>query len=195
MTATIDKPIIKNNHNLLVISDITWTQLETIEASFEDIGGVRFTYLDGILEIMNLSLEHEEIKTTIRLLLEAYMRVKGIRFYARGSATLGSKKIGGKKEPDESYSIQSKKEIPDLVIEVVVSSGGIDKLALYQRIGIPEVWFWEDGVLTVYHLEKNYQLVEKSQLLPDLDLEIFVKYINYYDQFDAVSEFIKQLNP
>ncbi|MEG4506483.1 Uma2 family endonuclease [Microcoleus sp. F6_B4] len=40
----------------------------------------------------------------------------------------------------------TKKAIPDLAIEVVFTSGGIDKLQLYKRLGIPEVWFWEDGV-------------------------------------------------
>jgi Uma2 family endonuclease len=143
---------------------------------------------------MNLSLEHEESKAIIRALLEAYMRAKGIRFYMRGSATLGSKEIGGKREPDESYNINSKKAIPDLVIEVTVSSGGLDKLELYQRIGIPEVWFWEDGVLKIYHLQENYQLVEKSSLLSDLDLKIFTKYISYHDQYDAVTEFLKDLS-
>jgi Uma2 family endonuclease len=192
MTITLNKSITSNN--LLIISDLTWTQLETIEASFQDIGGVRFTYLDGVVEIMNLSLEHEESKAIIRALLEAYMRAKGIRFYMRGSATLGSKEIGGKREPDESYNINSKKAIPDLVIEVTVSSGGLDKLELYQRIGIPEVWFWEDGVLKIYHLQENYQLVEKSSLLSDLDLKIFTKYISYHDQYDAVTEFLKDLS-
>jgi Uma2 family endonuclease len=192
MTTTLNKPITSNN--LLIISDVTWTQLETIEASFQDIGGVRFTYLDGVLEIMNLSLEHEETKCIIGALLEAYMRAKGIRFYMRGSATLGSKEIGGKKEPDESYNIHSKKLIPDLVIEVTVSSGGINKLELYKRLGIPEIWFWEDGLLKIYHLQENYQLVEKSSLFPDLDFKILTKYITYHDQYDAVTEFLEDLS-
>lgn len=192
MTTALKKTITSNN--LLIISDITWIQLETIEASFQEIGGVRFSYLDGVLEIMNLSLEHEESKGIIRALLEAYMRFKNIRFYIKGSATLGSKEIGGKKEPDKSYNINTKKPIPDLLIEVIISSGGIDKLKLYQRLGIPEFWFWEDGVLKIYHLQENYQLVEKSSLFPDLDLKILTKYITYYDQYDAVTEFLKDLS-
>ncbi len=191
MTTTLKKPIA--DHNLLLISDVTWLQLETIETSFKDVGGVRFTYLDGVLEIMNLSLEHEETKFIISALLQAYMRVKGIRFYGKGSATLGSKNIGGKKEPDESYNIHSKKAIPDLIIEVIVTSGGVDVLEIYKRIGIPEVWFWSDGVLKIYHLEGNYQRAKKSSLFPDLDFKILAKYINYYDQYDAVTEFLKEI--
>ncbi len=51
---------------------------------------------------MTLSPEHEETKSTICILIEAYLREIGIRFYVRGNATLGSREIGGQKEPDES---------------------------------------------------------------------------------------------
>ncbi|MGI0481886.1 Uma2 family endonuclease [Geminocystis sp. CENA526] len=191
MTLTLNKPLKSNN--LLVIPEITWTQLETIEASFQDLKGVRFSYLDGYLQIMNLSLEHEETKRIIGTLLEAYMRKKGIRFYMKGSATIGSHNIGGKKEPDESYNIHSKKDIPDLVIEIVVSSGGINTLELYRRIGVPEVWFWEDGLLKIYSLQESYILSEKSLLLPDLDINNLIKYATYYDQYDAVTNFLETI--
>lgn len=191
MSITLNKPIESNN--LLLIPEITWTQLETLEASFQDLKGVRFSYLDGYLQIMNLSLEHEETKRIIGTLLEAYMREKGIRFYMKGSATIGTKNIGGKKEPDESYNLYSKKDIPDLVIEIVVSSGGINTLELYRRIGVSEVWFWEDGLLKIYTLKENYVLSEKSLLLPDLDINILTKYITYYDQYDAVINFVEAI--
>jgi Uma2 family endonuclease len=57
--------------------------------------------------------EHEYIKKTLGLLLEAYMKEKGIRFYALGGFTL---KAPGYPSgiPDESYSISSKKEVPDI---------------------------------------------------------------------------------
>ncbi|MEI6328611.1 MAG: Uma2 family endonuclease [Pseudanabaena sp. ELA645] len=191
MIATIEK--IKTNDNHLILTGISWFQFAAIEATFADIEGVRFAYLDGILEIMTLSQEHEDTKCTIGLLLEAYLRESGIRFYKRGSATLGNKQLNGRKEPDESYNLITKKAVPDLVIEVILTSGSIDLLQLYQRIGIPEIWLWEDGVLDVYHLNKSYQKVERSELFPDLDLNIISKYIIYHDQYDAVTEFIREL--
>ena len=143
----------------LQLSSITWQQFKAIETSFDPIPGVRLIYLDGVLEIVILGRDHEYYKSTISLLLEAYLRAKKIRFYRQGSATLGDQEITGQKEPDESYSIGSQKERPDLVIEVVVSSGGIDTLEIYKRIGIQEVWFWEDGGLKIYGLQETYQLV------------------------------------
>lgn len=186
----------KNQVANLVLSGISWSQFEAIEAAFSDIPGVRFIYLDGLLEIMTISAEYEDFKGTIRALVEAYMREQGIRFYIRGSATLGGEAIGARKEPDESYNLETKKLIPDLVIEVILSSGGISILQVYQRIGVPEVWLWEDGTLGVYHLLKEqtgYKQLEQSQLLPNLNLSMMAKYITYYDQYDAVTEFLQEL--
>lgn len=181
--------------NKLVLNSISWEKFKQIETIFQDINEVRFIYLDGDLEIMILGKEHEYYKRTITLLLDAYLRYKNIRFYSGGSATLGNKEITGRKEPDESYNIYSKKDIPDLVIEVIISSGDISILEIYRRIGIPEVWFYQNSLLTFYTLKNNqYIQVNKSQLLPELDLENFTKYINYLDQYDAVTDFLNSLS-
>jgi len=177
----------------LTLTGVSWSQFESLEAAFESVGGIKFSYLDGILEIMTISPEHEDTKSTIGILLEAYLREKGIRSYRRGGPTLGSEELGARKEPDESYNFLTKKAIPDLAIEVIFTSGGIDKLQLYKRLGIPEVWFWEDGVLSIYYLREEYEQVDRSELLPELDIALLVRYITYFDQYDAVTEFIKAL--
>jgi len=194
MSITKEKTNLNETH--CVIQGVSWSQFEEIEKAFLDIAGVRFVYLDGVLEIMTLSPEHEDIKSTIVLLLEAYMRQSGTRFYKRGSATLGTKELGARKEPDESYNFAVKKPIPDLVIEVILTSGSIKLLELYQRLGVPEVWLWEDGVLQVYILvdaKQGYEDSVTSKIFPDLNLSILGKYIIYYDQYDAVTEFLKEI--
>ena len=106
----------------LLLSGVTWAQLESLETAFQGLAGVRLSYLTGNLEIMTLSQEHEDLKSTLGLLLETYLRHHKIRFYKRGSATLGTQSQGARKEPDESYNFDTKKSIPDLVIEVIISS-------------------------------------------------------------------------
>jgi Uma2 family endonuclease len=193
MTTTLQKTIVPNNH--LVLTGITWEKFEQIETTFEDIEGIRFIYLDGDLEIIiNLGQEHEYYRSTITLLLDAYLRAKDIRFYKMGSATLGNKNITGRKEPDDAYAIHSKKDIPDLIVEVIFTSGNIKILEIYKRIAIPEVWVWEDGLLKIYTLKNDeYNQVNQSQLLPDLDIQMLTQYINYHDQYDGVTEFINYL--
>lgn len=177
----------------LTLSSVDWPKFQAIEAAFDNVAGIRFIYLDGILDLMTLSPEHEEYKSTLALLLETYLREAGIRFYVQGSPTLGGEAQQARKEPDESYSIETKKAIPDLAIEVVFTSGGVDTLQLYQRLGVREVWFWEDGTLRIYVLRDHYEWVPQSELLPGLDINLLQRYITYSDQYDAVTEFTQML--
>ena len=193
MTAKVLSPIQKKDAQ--VFPRVSWQQYEDIDRAFESIPGVKFRYLDSALEIMLVSPEHEDFKSIIRLLIETYLRVRQIRFYARGGPTLGEAELGARSEPDESYNIESKKPYPDLVAEVVFTSGGLDRLAGYQRMGVREVWFWEDGVLDMYSLITNgYAKTKASNLLPEFPVELFCQFITYHDQFDAVNEFSAALN-
>lgn len=174
------------------LSNVTWETLEKLDVDLSGTGA-RLTYLDGCLEIMApLSEAHEEPRNTLGQLLEIYMRMKNIRFYGRGSTTIGMKELGARKEPDESYCLGTRKSVPDLAIEVIVTSGGIDILEIYRRVGVREVWFWEDGIISVYCLrETGYELVSKSELLPELDLRSLEFYSRMADQYDAVNAFMK----
>ncbi len=177
-----------------VFPNVTWEQFEAIERSFESIPGVKFCYLDGSLEIMPVSPEHEDFKSTITRLLEVFMDEKSIRYYKRGGPSLGDKTLGARNEPDESYNLGSRKPHPDLVIEVVITSGGIDKLEGYRRLGVAEVWFWEDGKLEFHCLrDGQYIKLDRSELLADLPVEAFCRYITYFDQHDAAIEFRQAL--
>jgi len=184
----------KKNPVGALLSNLTWETLEKLDTDLAETGA-QLTYLDGYLEIMTpLSDAHEEPKKTLGQLLEIYMRVKNIRFYGRGSTTIGTKELGARKEPDESYCLGTRKPVPDLAIEVIVTSGGIDTLEIYRRVGVSEVWFWQDGVISVYCLRPTgYDLVSKSELLPELDLRSLEFYSRMADQYDAVNDFMRSL--
>lgn len=77
-------------------------------------------------------------------------------------------------EPDECYLVGDlEKERPDLAIEVVWTSGGIQKLEVYRRLGIGEVWFWKDDVITFHVLVGDvYEERTASALLPAFDRQL-----------------------
>lgn len=80
-------------------------------------------------------------------------------------------------------------------IEVIITSGDINILEIYRRIGIPEVWFYRNSILTIYSIQnEEYLKVDHSLLLPELNLENFIKYVNYPDQYDALTDFVNSLN-
>ncbi|HBB31655.1 MAG TPA: hypothetical protein DDZ80_19135 [Cyanobacteria bacterium UBA8803] len=84
-----------------VFPRVSWQQYEEIDQAFDSVPGVKFRYLDSVLEIMTISPEHEDFKATLRMLLEAYLRAKRIRFYARGGPSLGSQELGARSEPKD----------------------------------------------------------------------------------------------
>lgn len=175
---------------VLIINNIDWQEYESLLNFVEDDGGIRLKYLEGNLEVMSPSGIHEFHKENIGILLECYFLITGIRFYSLGSKTFRLQKKSRVIEPNKSYCINNRKEIPDLAIEFVVTSGGIDSLNIYKKLGFSEVWFWEKEELKVYILEEEeYIQVNKSRLLPHLDLNLFASYINYDEPFDAVLEF------
>ncbi len=119
-------PLIEKCEECVIrISGISWQRFKELDACLDGIKSVRLTYVAGVLEIMTISSKHERIKTTLGYLLEAYMREKGIRFYGCGGFTL-MKEGESSGEPDESYCIGSDKEIPDIVLEVIITSGSIN---------------------------------------------------------------------
>ncbi|WP_199248080.1 Uma2 family endonuclease [[Phormidium] sp. ETS-05] len=193
-TKIINPPPILTDQLFLFPGYYSWQQFQTLEAAIAQMPGLRISYIDGWVEIMTISQRHEIIKNIISLLLGLYFLHKRIEFIPVGSATRQNENKSVSFEPDASYYIGEEKEHPDLAVEVAITSGGIDKLAKYQRLQITEVWFWENNQLAVYHGSgEGYEQVSRSGLLPDLDLELFQHCVGMPSQLDAMTEFMKSL--
>lgn len=174
---------------LLLPRIYSWQEFEVLE-NLLATGGFRITYLDGWIELMTVGEPHELIKKSLAILLEAYFVLMGIEFIPVGSATRRGEKKGTSFEPDESYYLGEKKANPDLAIEVILTSGSLEKLEKYRRFEIPEVWLWENNQLQVYALiSSEYHLVPRSQLLPDLDLDLLVRCVQMPSRLDAMRAF------
>ena len=168
-----------------------WQEFEALEALLADSPGLRITYLDGWIELMTLGEPHELIKKSLAILLEAYFVAMGIEFIPVGSATRRGKEKGTSFEPDESYYLGEKKANPDLAIEVILTSGSLQKLEKYRRFEILEVWLWETNQLKLYQLQPNgYVEVPRSQLLPDLDLDLLVRCVQIPSRLEAMRTFM-----
>jgi Uma2 family endonuclease len=181
----------------IVQTERTWEQFKLIQQGFENSPGIRLFYYDGTLEILMPGREQEVFSGIIALLLGIFFVEKGIEFEPTGSMDQ-EKKGEAFAQADQSYCIGTSKPIPDLSIEVVFTSGGINKLARYQALGVPEVWFWEDGVFSLYHLRGNgYQPIDRSQLegLVDLDLSLLSRCVlmAQTSRLEAVKAFRREL--
>lgn len=175
-------------------SGVSWQAYETLLTSLGNSSGYRVAYLLGTLEIMSPSRNHELDKENIGRLLEAYLEENRIRFWGLGSTTFRKQDKQAGKEPDKCYCIGTDKAFPDLAIEVVYTGGGIDTLEIYKRLGVGEVWFWQNEQLIVYCLQdNNYQQHLKSKLLPNLDLTLLTQYITISDPLEAIIQWREQI--
>jgi Uma2 family endonuclease len=180
-------------------SDVSWQQYEAVLAKLEDDSHHRVTYLDGVLEIVSPSLRHEKLKKRLATLVEFYLIRKRIKHTPMGSPRVKKqlKKVGA--EPDECYCIGEEKSIPDLAIEVIITSGSIDKLETYRRLGVTEVWMWKVNRLTLYRLREEtpseflethgYEQIAASELLPELNIPLLERCVLVSDQIEAIDEF------
>lgn len=202
----IEEPELNNaldSEARFISSDISWDNYEALLAKLEDNCHYRLTYLDGVLEIVSPSKRHESVKTRISFLVSLYLWKKQIKHFPLGSTTFKneSKKAGA--EPDECYCLGEEKDIPDLVIEVVVTSGNISKLETYRRLGVPEVWFWQNNKLKLYSLRDSsdnerasifpqsygYEEITASKILPQLDIALLVRCLLISDPIQSNNEF------
>ena len=146
----------------LSMSGMTFADYEKFDL---DNSSYRVSYFKGVITLVSPSKNHERIAATIAILVIAYCRQFNLLYFPMRSTRLSNKPDAGK-EPDVSFAFGTDKELLDLAIEVIFSSGGIDDLSKYQSIGILEVWFWKDNEITFYQLDKNsYTEISTSRLV------------------------------
>ena len=188
MTTTLER--LEGIDEPILIDELSWREFKVVEQLLSR-PGVRLSFLDGVLEIRRKSgRKPETIKERIGSLLDLYLLQMGIDYRPTGSMTLESPSGLVKREADKSYKLGANREFPDLAVEVVVSSGGINKLEAYKRLQIAEVWFWENAALRMSSLGVDgYAEVERSFVLLDLDIVLLARSINIENHLQAMREF------
>ena len=175
----------------IVLRDVSWEQYEALLALFgDDPPGIRMAYLEGALEIMSPSRKHETIKKVVARLVELYAIERGILLTGLGSTTFRRAAKERGVEPDECYCVGEDKEFPDIAFEVVLTSGGVNRLAIYEGLAVAEVWLWRNGNFEIYRLgPTGYERRERSGLLPELDFAQLVPLVEMQDQTRALQTF------
>ncbi|TKC96470.1 Uma2 family endonuclease [Polyangium fumosum] len=173
----------------VILNGMTWQDYERLLAERGDLAGARMAYLDGSIELLRSSFQHEAVKKTICRLIEAYADERGLSLNGYGSWTL--KSVLGQRgvEPDACYALGVPSgDVPQLVIEVVWTSGGVNKLEIYRSLGVGEVWIWERGAGFSVHVLRDgrYEKAPRSALLPELDLPLLQSFVESPNQSQAV---------
>jgi Uma2 family endonuclease len=186
----------------LLFPDLTWEQFKLMER-WLDVPGVRLSFVNGTMEIRRMpGKKHETLKQRLSTLLDAFLEFEAIDHTPTGSMTLENELENVRREADLSYEIEGNPEarslnIPDLAIEIVVTSGGLNKLAAYQKLQIPEVWFWQNDRISLHFLKDDrsgYDPILQSHIFPTLDLNLLHECLGIESHPLAIKTFKQRLH-
>jgi Uma2 family endonuclease len=177
----------------VILSNISWQTFEQLLKELGDNRASRLAYDEGILEIMTPLGRHENNNRFIDDLIRAIADELDLNLKKFGSLTLKRSKKQKGAEPDSCYYLQnealvrSKQEIdldndppPDLVLEIDITSGSLDKRPIYAAIGVPEFWRYDGNKLQVFVLQQStgdYQQVTQSPTFPWMSLDVIPRFI------------------
>jgi len=185
MTVTIEfGQLMLSPGQSVLLSGMTWSQFEEILAELGEHRANRIAYDQGMLEIMVPLPEHEYFKSSIGDLIQDLAEELGIEYECFGSTTWKKQEKMAGAEPDECFYIQSLPAIlgrldidlnqdppPDLVLEVDMTNKSLNRLQIYSRLGVPEVWRYDQGQLWLYHLVEEYVETESSLTFPEFPVK------------------------
>ena len=162
---------------IIALAKIPWEVYEAISETMGDASWCKFSYLDGVLELVANGEKYENFKGNIGDLIVYFCDDREIDYYNFGSKTEENKKAKVSKEPDVSYGFGDNKKTIDLAVEINYSSGSIKDLEKYKLLKIKEVWMWDkEENLAFFALENNqYSEIKTSKFLAPLTPEIIRK--------------------
>ncbi len=183
----------------VVVGGVSWEQyLAFDEARGADNSRPKLYYLDDELEIMTTSRRHERLSEWLGEMLADYLLTTDSDVMTCGQATLKKINQAGA-EPDKSWCIGEEKEFPDIALEIALTSGGLNKLEIYCRFPVREVWFWRKDGLEIWDLNADASGYDGpsrvSPLLPGLDLALLERCLALPTWREARRAFQRALKP
>ena len=168
----------------VILSNVSWTTYEALLADHQDRSAPRFTYDRGVLEIMSPLPAHEQRNWLLATMVDIVADETVIDILNLGSTTFRRQDLARGFEPDSCFYVQhaaamrGKETIdlvtdlpPELIVEIDLTHSSIDKLPLYARLRIPEVWRASRAGITIYRLRAagdGFDEVSSSPIFPVL---------------------------
>lgn len=186
MTKTLFKP-----ESRTVLTGVRWDTYRALSLDLAENPSKKLTYDRGTLEIMTPLSEHEINKGFLGRLVQTTTEVLGLEISSLGSTTLSREDLQKGIEPDECYYITNEGLVrgkinfdfnidpaPDLAIEVDITSSSLNRLSIYEALGIKEVWRFDGEDFVIYCLENGrYKEQEQSQVLPILSQSVILEFL------------------
>jgi Uma2 family endonuclease len=167
--------------NSIVVSSTSWELYEEVLYELNE-RHVFVTFTGRRLELMLPSFRHiraaESLATLVGLLAELTARP----VVRAGSTTLRRRDLRKGLEPDRGFYLQNAMRMvarddldltidppPDLVLEIEISKRRLNRIRIYEDLGVPEVWRYDGRLLRVLARNSNGRLEprRRSPTFPD----------------------------
>jgi Uma2 family endonuclease len=182
---------VSETERLVILDRVTWETYERLITEHGERGGTRFTYDEGVLQIMVISSRHEVPNRILAALVDALAEEWEIDIARLGSVTFKREDLQKGFEPDSCFYIKHADSIPtrgeldlkidpppDLSIEVDITRGSLNRFPIFAAVGIPEIWRFDGNRVTIFRLEKGGYLETSNSLsFPALTGEVLTLFL------------------
>ena len=194
------------DNGILTLHNVSWEDYEDLVRVVGEAPSLRINYDQGRMQIMTISFKHEYYAHIIEQMIGRISSVLRVKVFFFGSATLKRQKWLKGAEPDACFYVQSTNIIgnkinldlrvdppPDVVLEVDIHHESFSRFHIYEGLGVPELWHYDEQKLTVYQLQEgSYQAVTTSVAFPMLTNEILTEFLTRSqsgDQYETLLAF------
>ena len=171
---------------------VPWAEYEDL---LEDLGArynARISYDNGKLEIMMPLPIHEKHERYISRLMQVMTDELGIGFEDLGSTTFKYKDWLQGLEPDTCFYVKTAAKVigverfdpdvppppPDIAVEIDITSESLSRFHIYARLGVPEIWHYDQHRVQIYHLVgSDYVEAAASRIFPFLTGEVLFQFL------------------
>jgi Uma2 family endonuclease len=182
----------------VLLDHVSWKAYEALAESWADLPR-RMTYDRGRLEIMSALPIHERCGGLIGRFIETYTLERNAPCQLGGSTTFKQPAKERGLEPDRCYWIQNEPRMrgrddydpetdppPDLAVEVDITSSSLPRMSIYADLGVPEIWRYKNGVVTIHLLRETgeYEESDAGLALRPLTAEVITRFLNLRSELD-----------
>jgi Uma2 family endonuclease len=173
----------------------------------------RITFDGENLEFMSPSPIREWYGNILGRMLEGLALLIGLPIRGGGSTTFKKQLVQRGLEPDECFWIESEPEVrgkmdidllvdhpPGLAIEIDITSSSLDRMEIYAKLRVPEVWRFDGESLRIQLLQEDGSYVDglTSRCLPQLPVQDIIRFLLpdvELDDTSRVRQFVEWASP
>jgi len=185
----------------MVLRNVSWGTYARILEDHLDCSSPRFTYDQGVLEIMTVSAEHEWYNRLISDLVKLLARELRIDLLDLGSATFRRESAKQGFEPDSCFYVTHAREVrgkeridleadppAEIVVEVAVTRPSVSKFPICAAFGVPEIWTYDGSRLRMYQLSGPEYLEQPfSRVLRGLNANQLSEFLELGKTLDSLA--------